>query len=763
MKPKSPIAKQELSDDLSGQGIIGDFSSDVTGGDRPGDTIQVAPKRGTSQPRVFHIALRPTALSRYMDMVIDSMTPLNRRQSAVAAVRTPGSATMPAPPTPLSAVPQTPSFEKGPPPKRQKMKVESKDLLEYEARIVNSTAPPLYLDPAKSLEEVQAVLQMLKDPLHDEEPPSPKGRKRTVAELAADDALAKEQERFMLIMDERNGAGANTANASTVDGQAAAALFQPRFERFNALENIKAQHEENKRRELERKLHQDASRRAMQEQQQEEERRRAVDAQRHQEELRRRQAIMQNRQREQHAAAAAAAIAAGQPPNMAQANAMPPNLQSQILHASQAPRSSPVVRTSTPLINSSPVIGQSSQAGHNGTMGNTATSQGGAGSPPRPGSAVQHAHPGVAMVRGQSGQGSSRNGTPQIPQGTPSMRNVTPVMRQATPTQRMSQASPHSGMMAHTPQMQPIMMNGMQHMPNGGSNLNPMNAAQMAQVQAARQQQMLQQQAMLGQHVMPNGQHQISQVQATQMAHIQAQRQAFQEQQHAIQQQQHQMQQGSHSQQQQHPNQPNLGQPIFNTAEYQAQLRKLTQNQMHMSQQHQMQEVQGGSGSPRLHQATPQQQAAHLAHAQQQQQVAMQQHQSNHQIQNGLPPQIRGLPPQLQAQYQARFNAYRTNFMQQLMNSSPNGVLAPGAQERVMQKAKQMAMQGVNELVAQARAGRMPGTMAQQQQPQQQLLQQGQNPTQFTPQQYQQLQAQMQAHHQGHLINGLPGSGVLPK
>ncbi|RMZ76104.1 hypothetical protein DV737_g4981, partial [Chaetothyriales sp. CBS 132003] len=396
-------------------------------------TVEARPKpNNNSQPRTFTVALRPTNLSRHMDLVVDAMAPdpklLNRKQSTATS--------------------------------KVKMRIDAKDLLEYEARTVNATALPIYLDPVDSLEEAEALMAALTDPFYDTMPPSPKSRKRTVAELAADDAYAKEQERFMLIMDERTAAGNGSGTAAAaVDAQAGGALFQPRFEKFNALDSIKRELAERKQRDKERQMQEDETRRASQEQQAE--------------------ALQAQQQAQQ------------------QASGIPPNMQGRMMAPAQT--SSPVIRQGTPQhAASSPLVNSLNSA----AQGLGAAQS--AGSPARPGSAVQHAHPGVAMARGPSNQGApSRNGTPQIPNSTPGMPNATPVMRQPTPAHSMSQASPHANMMAQTPQMAQVQAaynatvaehtkQRMQHLPQQpqGSptpNHNPM-ATQLQQAQMMQQQ-----------------------------------------------------------------------------------------------------------------------------------------------------------------------------------------------------------------------------------------------------------------------------------
>ena len=779
----SPKPKQESGETSNSQ--MNGGSSTLNGNAPSGKNSESASRANKLQPKIYHVALRPTNLSKHMDIVIDSMTPdsrsLNRRQSQAFSARTPGSTNMPAPGTPLSAVPPTPSLEKGPPPKRQKMKVDPKDLLDYEAGIVRGTAPPIFLDPVKSFEEAQALQHFLRDPLYDEEPPSPKGRKRTVAELAADDALAKEQERFMLIMDERNSGGSAAVNANTVDGQAAAGLFQPRFERFNALDNIKTQALERKQREAQVRLHQHEAQQAAKAQQDEENKRMEM-LRLQQADIRRRQMLHERQQQ--------AALTTPQQHAMPQLNGVPPNMQRQMMQASQAQGASPVVRTSTPHINSSPVVGQP-RPGHSVPMTVTSSNQGGAGSPPRPGSALQHGHPGIAMARSQSNQGPSRNGTPQVPHSTPGISHVTPVMRHGTPAQQMSQASPHSGMMAHTPQMGHAMM-GPGQMPAGMAQ-NP----QVAQMQAHQQQQLMlqrQQQSLARQNMHPNMPNSGQQYSQDQIAHMQAQQHArMAAQQAALQQQQQQLHQS-----QQGGNQVHSGaqSPAQNQAAYQAALVASQKNQLvQVVNQQGMQQ-----GSPPQPQPTPQQHAAQLQHqaSMQQQQLAQNQGQ-NHQLPNGMSPQHL---QHLQHQHQQQQQHQQLQRAQQMHDSlmANNQVYAQQYRQRFQQLFKQQMTpllqqvggdqsrippQQVDSLRRQVNNRAMfevQELMKRQQQArahQQQMGAGGPVGGAPNPAMMQQMQAQQQAHnmlqyqqhlqqmqqqgHQGPMISGVPGAGVIPK
>ncbi|KAH0828211.1 hypothetical protein AYO21_03770 [Fonsecaea monophora] len=714
---KSPSLKQEQA------------SSDGRAHPGSDDTIDVAPKSSKPQPRVYHVALRPTILSRHMDLVIDAMTPdpksLNRKQSqANVNSRAPGGGV---PQTPISAIPPTPSSEKGPPFKKIKLKIDPKDMLEYEGRVVNATAPPLYLEPVESLEEAESLMTLLKDPLHDQRPPSPKSRKRTVAELAADDAHAKEQERFMLIMDERTAGTNGAANAAGVDGQAAAALFQPRFEKFNALDSIKREIAERKQREKDRQLQEDENRRGQQERMQEEEKKRIM--------MQRAQEARMLRARQQEMAAAMAAQQAqqqqqqqqlqqqqsqpqvAQRPSSQQVNGIPPNMQNQMMTGQQ--RGSPIIRQGTPHAASSPIVTSAAQGGVPMAI---SSSQQGHGSPPRPGSAVQHGHPSAPMTRAPSTQGPSRNGTPQIPHGTPAQRNATPIMRQNTPAQPVPHGSPHGA----TPQMVAAgMMPGMQgQMPNGvPRQMNPQQLAEMQRRHNMQQQAAAQAQQAAMQHQMVNGTPQMS---PAQVAHMQAQHHAQVDRQAALArqaaQQQQQQQQAMQQQQQGTPQSahmspnPAQSQKAYNqsVAEHvKAQMQSLQQAQTH--------------GSPAPNHMTPQQQAAQLAHAQQQQRMmqAAQAQAQGQMMGTGVPhPQQRPqVDPQLKQLFQQTLQSYTQRFAQQAAQKYGGNVqmLQPQEMHHVQVQAQRFAHAAI-----QKRQAAM-NQMAQMQQAQvrQQMAQQG--------------------------------------
>ncbi|KAL8874858.1 MAG: hypothetical protein Q9198_006707, partial [Flavoplaca austrocitrina] len=433
---------------------------------------QKSPAKG---PRIFTTVLFPTQQSIEEELFILANTPdprsNSRKQSqASASNRTPASTTMPHPPTPLSAVPPTPSA--GPPVKKQKMLLKESDMRGLQTQLTTSSAHPLYLEPVANLQEASKLIQCLTNSLHKGSLPSPKTRKRTVAELEADEAQAASEQRFMLIMDERLAASAVGNKANGADGEAGAAVFEPRFERFKTIESIKAAHREKEHMIQEARAQQQAQIQAANKIKQEQleqqklliQKRNAENAHREQQ-LRALQAQAaqnaQNAHNSQQKATMAALqhqqeqLAANQNfsshgPN---GNGFVANQQNTPAN-SQPPHSSPISRKMTPHSNprSSPMVGS---VPHSVPMNVTTSGQGVTSSPARPPSAAQHGHPvgGVAMVsRASQQRPPSRMGTPSMPNGTPSMQHGTPVMKQGTPTPRINQGSPPNGM-PHTPMM----------------------------------------------------------------------------------------------------------------------------------------------------------------------------------------------------------------------------------------------------------------------------------------------------------------------
>ena len=418
---------------------------------------------------------------------------------------------MPHPPTPLSAAPLTPSTA-GPPNKKQKTLVGAKDIRGFESRLVEAMAGPLYLDPVGSLQEAHMLINSLTDPQHKEEYPAPKTRKRTVAELAADEALAAQEQRFMLIMDERlapSAAGGAAGKANVADGETGAAGFEPRFERFKLIEQLKEEQQVKKQREREQieqrnalqaaakaKADKENEARLAREQQLAQDARQAQEQQARLDgiqlkanqnqttleavrEQQRRQLHQQQQQRQ-----APTQNRTSQTPVL---NSVIPSSQSPMVPASQA-HQSPIVRNMTPHSASSPPL---SHVGHSATsqpINVTSAGPGIASSPARPPSAMQHAPPqagGVAMVHQRSQQGQSRRSTP-MQAGTPNMHHATPVIGASTPVSRMTHASPPNTM-AQTPVMASNTI-AAQHIGLGNP---PMTPEQIRRVQQQQEQQKL--------------------------------------------------------------------------------------------------------------------------------------------------------------------------------------------------------------------------------------------------------------------------------
>ncbi|KAI4281370.1 MAG: hypothetical protein L6R35_005662 [Caloplaca aegaea] len=483
--PYVPYPKSTSATEVTAKSGSATADACTTGkdGTQEASASQKVPAKG---PRIFTTVLLPTPRSLEEEIFLMTNAPesrsVNRKQSqASVANRAPASATMPHPPTPLSAVPSTPIT--GPPNKKHKMTVGENDTRQFQSRITSSTAAPLYLETVSDLQEASKLIQSLTDPLHKGDLPSPKTRKRTVAELEADEAQAASEQRFMLIMDE-----SLRTKASGGDGEAGAVPFEARFERFKTIENIKAAHREKEQQVQEQKAvaqsHAQTQNKLKQEQAEAhrimQERKAAEMAQR-QESVRNLQALQQKAMLNQQQQLAANQNIHGHGPA---ANGVMPNQQHMPSNA-QPPHSSPIPRNLTPHSNprSSPLVGN---IPHSVPMNVTTSNQGVTSSPARPTSAAQHGHGmgGVAMAPNRSQQRPpSRIGTPAMSNGTPVMQHGTPVMKQGTPTPRLNQGSPPHPMSQHTPIMN-MSANGMaaQHI-NNINQLTPEQARSIQQYQ----------------------------------------------------------------------------------------------------------------------------------------------------------------------------------------------------------------------------------------------------------------------------------------
>ncbi|KAL8764669.1 MAG: hypothetical protein Q9194_006900, partial [Teloschistes cf. exilis] len=470
-------------------------------GQEPTQEASAVQKSSAKGPKIFTTVLLPTPQSVEEEVFAWANTPdprasKGKQPNTGAASRTPASATMPHPPTPLSAVPSTPIL--GPPLKKQKMMLGENDVRIFQSKITVSMSGPLFLDPVNSLQEASKLMQCLTDSHHKGCLPPPKTRKRTVAELEADEAQAAAEEKFMLIMDERLGPSGSGAKAGAGDGEAGAAAFEPRFERFKHIEQLKIQAREKEQQDREQKAisqaHQQAANKIKHDQLEQQHK---LNQERKNAEIAARERQMQAYQAQNQKAAHAAMQANqnlhghGPPPNgmMSNQQHMPPNSQTQ--------HSSPISRHMTPHSNprSSPLVGS---LPHSVPMNVTSSGQGLTSSPARPPSAAQHTHPagGVAMVANRSQQRPpSRMGTPSMSNGTPSMQHGTPVIKQATPTPRMNHGSPPNGLSHGTPIMTANIaaqhLNGQQLSPEQLALINNQRAEQQFHI---RQQQMAEQQ-----------------------------------------------------------------------------------------------------------------------------------------------------------------------------------------------------------------------------------------------------------------------------
>ncbi|KAK6607218.1 hypothetical protein H4I95_04867 [Botrytis cinerea] len=462
--------------------------------------------------KVTTCVLFPTPISTYIEIARNSTAPhtpdVDKRQE-----RSEGStsATLAQPPTPLGTVPPTPGLNVPPAAKRLKLaksEFNCGNIYAAEAQIILATTAPLALEPANSATECSRLLESLAHPMHLEKPPQPKSRKRTVAEMAADEALAADEQRFMLILDEQRFAtvarGAGGINVADGAGQAGGG-FEARFEKFNALTNIRKDIEDKKA--LKKAAEAEAQRKSKAE---EEIQRKQEIAEARQKEIERRQ-NMARQQQQQQQEAQRRAVAQQQQQHSQALQGMPPQTQGPHAHPSQAngivsngmqaqrfhPHqgtqaqiSSPIVRNGTPHSQASPTVNNG--IGNN-PMQHSTSSMG--GSPPRPGSVVHQNHPAPIAAHGMVAQRSQQShaGTPRMHNATPNMQS-TPLNRGLTP--RMSQGSPLQGAMAQAPGMGQIGMNSAQMHVQGINSMSPVETQQYLMALRAQQQQQMQAQKM---------------------------------------------------------------------------------------------------------------------------------------------------------------------------------------------------------------------------------------------------------------------------
>jgi transcription factor SPT20 len=190
-------------------------------------------------PRIFTTVLHPTPLTLHADMAILASTPMPQGR-AQSIAQTPTSVTMPR--TPSSLTINTAAAIA-----RPKMILDDTNVHEFEAKHLLATSPALILTPAKNAEEAKKLHKALRHPLHCYPFPPPKARKRTMAELQADEAQAAEQERLLLFMDERRYAAHTASGPESAVGDGSGSSFEHSFKKFKVIESLRREAAEKKR------------------------------------------------------------------------------------------------------------------------------------------------------------------------------------------------------------------------------------------------------------------------------------------------------------------------------------------------------------------------------------------------------------------------------------------------------------------------------------------------------------------------------------
>ncbi|KAL5115705.1 hypothetical protein ACEQ8H_006417 [Pleosporales sp. CAS-2024a] len=721
------------------------------------------------KPRIWTRVLFPTPQSHLADMQLLATTPmpdiaaLKRMQAAGRAGAMP--------PTPMTAVPPTPTFSNGPSPKRQKMVLDDSNLHEFEAELYNATCPKLHLEPTKSFAESLALIEAMTHPNNKNEAPVRKTRKRTTAELQADEAEAAATQRFMLAGDEQQANMATTATGG--DDGAVRANNTQNFSRLKTLANIKANHEEADRRKKEEAARIAQAKRQAQIEA-EAQKRRDMETNRQQAENQERQQLLLRQQAAQQQALQQSQLqqsealrAATQAQQMANATAA---------HMSQTPQSatqphfSPVVQNGTPMASSaSPRIGGPASNPIGGTAMVATASNHAIASPARPPSVVSHQQ----MVRSVSQQQNmSRTGTPQMVQGTPVMNAAMP-NRNMTPTPaRMSQASPSMAMPNGTPLM-------MQNPQLNGQNMTP-DQMQHMQNQHLMQQQMLQQQRMQQQANASPGMQQQLQAMAIQKAQQQIQASGVPQ---GTNQQQYQQMLAKryfaqltqqHQQQQQQAQQQRAMQNMSPQGSQQGM--NPTNMTLQQLRQHHQQRKMALIGQYGQQQNIPQQELMRLRQleqaiiqrqqAEQQSQMSMMNNGMGNGMQNQMQQQMSNMPNGgAQPTNPMQMQAYQQMLQQQRAQQARNQQLM-AMRQQAMQQGGQLpqGMMGMNGMQGMNGAQGMNGMQSMNMQQMQQMQQlQGMNMGQMNQQQMQQMmmmrQAQQQAQRMGQGGEGMGWNG----
>ncbi|KFG87048.1 hypothetical protein MANI_007853 [Metarhizium anisopliae] len=727
-----------------------------------------------AKPKIFTAVLHPTPESLQADLKIKATTP---KGDGKGVNDTPSLAP---PSTPLSLVPPTPTASSMPPPankrqKKERMELDSSTIYAAEGQILLATTAPLILEPTRNPEETILLLEAMAHPKHSEPPPQPKTRKRTVAEMAADEAAAADQERYMLVLDDRlsgNTSGAQGSSATDGEAQTNAAAFEPRFERFKVIEDIKRDHAEKKEQE---KIKQQENDRRLQLQRQEQ----LLQAQRQQAEAerQRREAVLkenqmrQEAQRQQLAARSTAAAAAQSQQQQQNQQTAQKQQQQQQQQQQQKPQSQPQPQPQQqpPQQQQQPQPQQTTQHAHpaqNGITGNISngvpaggqsamannmqgaaqprfpaqmtqaaaasspvirqgtplsspmvgsvpmqqTNSNIATSPPRPPSAVQNGQMSVPMAHNMSGRGSQQS----HPSGTPRMPNSTPNMPHGTPINRQTViATPRMTHASPPPNM--VAHNSQMGMMNqqGMNQHNPQIFAQMAAQQRAIAQQQQQQMAAMqngGANAGLNPQGMTPQQQQM-MQMVQRQMMLQQQQQQAQQQQHQQQQQGgmmTPQQQQQFAQQYNQARQGQMTAQMQAQLQQMARM--------------GQINNPMQRQVSGQMMNGSNANMQafaamQMQQAQQQQQQQHHPQQMGqTQPQQMGANP-IQAQIQINARQIYSRLMQGAVAKFGSAENVPqDTLDKMKQSSLLQAQQMLQQSMVQRRAQQQQMMLQQQQQ-----------------------------------------------
>jgi transcription factor SPT20 len=362
-------------------------------------TNGVSQKQPASGPKITTVVLFPSPQSQLSDLSILATTPatdaatLKRMQAAGRGAGMP--------PTPLTAVPPTPTFSAGPSPKRQKMMVDDGNVHEFEAELLNATCPKLYLEPTKSFAESIALMDALTHPMNRNPPPERKTRKRTTAELAADEADAQNLQSYMLAGDEQQATLSTTA-AGDSEGAVRAQANTMSFARFKTLASIKANHEEADRRKKEEDARQAQAKRQAQIESEAQKRR---DMETNRQQAQQQQMLQQNQMQQNEALRAAQAA---QMSNAAAAQI------SQTPQSATQNQFSPGVRQNTPMAAATASPRPGGQASHpmGGTPMVATASNHAIASPARPPSSISH-HP-MARTASQQQGSMSRTNTPQM-------------------------------------------------------------------------------------------------------------------------------------------------------------------------------------------------------------------------------------------------------------------------------------------------------------------------------------------------------------